>query len=762
MLAVALVAPAVSGQQPAVQNTPRVGYVYPAGGQQGTTVQVVVGGQFLNGTFDALISDRGVRASVVNVDQPLNAQQTMALRDQIQSLQPKAAADPAIRQQLAALRVTLGDTLQRNRNPVLADRVTLNVTIAPDAEPGPRHLRLRSPLGVSPPLVFVVGQLPEVRERDVKTTRADAELAVTLPVTANGRLIPGDVDNVRQPLRQATQYMPGDVDRYRFAARAGQHLVVAVSARDLTPYLADAVPGWFQAVVTLYDANGHEVAFCDDYRFRPDPVLHFEIPADGEYVVEIRDAIYRGREDFVYRVDHRRIAVHYAHLPVGRARRRSDRRSKSPAGICRRRRPPSTAEKPLERSSFPCRQGALESNRVPFAVGTLPEKLEREPNNARTDAQAVSLPIVINGRIASAGDSDVFSFHGRAGEAIVAEVIARRLDSPLDSVVELTDARGQRVAWGDDREDKGEGLATHHADAYVMAKLPAEGTYYVRLADIQHKGGPEYGYRLRLSAPQPDFELRVTPSTINAVNSANVPVTVTAIRRDGFAGDIALSLKDTPAGFMLTGGLIPAGQDRVRVTVTAPPVATSEPDRVRFEGRATINGKTISRDAVPADDRQQAFAYHHLVETDDLHVSVAARGGTRYASAARDAAAREDTGRREGPHPGCAAACLPGLREHPVRNQRAARGHHTFRGRGEPHSDRRGIHTGSLTANRRRTSRQPHRRHDRRARAGSQCPGTGRPPTRSDWRPPGHRLRNRPIKPGRLLTPAFRALCLSG
>ena len=628
MLAVALVAPVVSGQQPSAQNTPRVGYVYPAGGQQGTTVQVVVGGQFLNGTFDALVSGRGVRVAVVGVDQPLNAQQTMALRDQIQALQPKAATDPAIRQQVAALRVKLGDTLQRNRNPVLADRVTLNVTIASDAEPGPRQLRLRSPLGVSPPLVFAVGQLPEVRERDVKTTRADTELAVTLPVTANGRLIPGDVDNVRQPLRQAAQYMPGDVDRYRITARAGQHLVVAVSARDLTPYLADAVPGWFQAVVTLYDAGGHEVAFCDDYRFRPDPVLHFEIPADGEYVVEIRDAIYRGREDFVYRVSIGELPFITHIFPLGG--RTGDRTSVEVAGWNL---PASTttvaAGKATGTSFVSLRQGGFESNRVLFAVGTLPEKLEREPNNTRTDAQAVSLPIVINGRIASAGDSDVFSFHGRTGEIIVAEVTARRLDSPLDSVVELTDAKGRRVAWGDDREDKGEGLATHHADAYVMATLPAEGTYYVRLADIQHKGGPEYGYRLRLGAPQPDFELRVTPSTINAVNSANIPVTVAAIRRDGFSGEIALSLKDTPAGFMLTGGLIPAGQDRVRVTVTAPPVATSEPDRVRLEGRATINGKTISRDAVPADDRQQAFAYHHLVETDDLHVSVAARGGTR-------------------------------------------------------------------------------------------------------------------------------------
>ena len=34
----------------------------------------------------------------------------------------------------------------------------------------------------------------------------------------------------------------------------------------------------------------------------PIPVLYYEIPADGEYVVEIKDAIYRGREDFVYRI----------------------------------------------------------------------------------------------------------------------------------------------------------------------------------------------------------------------------------------------------------------------------------------------------------------------------------------------------------------------------------------------------------------------------------------------------------------------------
>jgi len=43
-------------------------------------------------------------------------------------------------------------------------------------------------------------------------------------------------------------------------------------------------------------------------------------------------------------------------------------------------------------------------------------------------AQRVKLPIIVNGRIDQPGDWDVFRFQGRAGEAIVAEVYARRLD----------------------------------------------------------------------------------------------------------------------------------------------------------------------------------------------------------------------------------------------------------------------------------------------------------------------------------------------
>ena len=51
--------------------------------------------------------------------------------------------------------------------------------------------------------------------------------------------------------------------------RKGQRLVVAAKARQLIPYLADAVPGWFQATLALSTAPGNELAYADDFRFDP-------------------------------------------------------------------------------------------------------------------------------------------------------------------------------------------------------------------------------------------------------------------------------------------------------------------------------------------------------------------------------------------------------------------------------------------------------------------------------------------------------------
>ena len=202
---------------------------------------------------------------------------------------------------IAEIREKLALFQKRMVNPAIAETVTLKVTIATNAPPGQRELRLKTPAALSQPLVFCIGQLPEFdkpkpslaerfqaakaqRNAALQTAVEPVESRVTLPCVANG------------------QILPGGVDRYKFEAVKGQRLVIAAAARELIPYLADAVPGWFQSVLSLYDTQGHELAYAGHYRFHPDPVLFYEVPKDGQYTVQIRDSIYRGREDFVYRV----------------------------------------------------------------------------------------------------------------------------------------------------------------------------------------------------------------------------------------------------------------------------------------------------------------------------------------------------------------------------------------------------------------------------------------------------------------------------
>src|SRR5208282_3122717 len=60
--------------------------------------------------------------------------------------------------------------------------------------------------------------------------------------------------------------------------------------------------GWFEATLTILDSKGKEVASAERYRFRPDPVVHFEVAHDDTYTVEIHDSLFRGREDFIYRL----------------------------------------------------------------------------------------------------------------------------------------------------------------------------------------------------------------------------------------------------------------------------------------------------------------------------------------------------------------------------------------------------------------------------------------------------------------------------
>jgi len=611
--------------------TPYIGYAYPAGGRQGAVLQVTVGGQYLRGVTDAYISGGGARASVVKFSPPvgvLNGEQLREIRRRLTELVQKgqgaapAPAQPPSGDQkpvdipdIPLLRnledrsvQELTELTKRFFNPknllptqrAIAETVLIEVTIDRDAEPGERELRLGAPIGLTNPIRFEVGQLSEVAEREPNDPEEFAAEPVEVPVTFNG------------------QIGPGDVDLLRFWAAPGQRLVIDARARRLIPYLADAVPGWFQATLTLYDSKGGEVAFSDDYGFSPDPVLFYEVEEDGEYTLEIRDAIYRGREDFVYRVSVSEQPFITAMFPLG-----GRAGVATVASLTGRNLPTATLELDTQPGPKSVReteltQGRWLSNPVSYAVDTLPECDEIEPNDRADAAQPVSLPGIVNGRIAKPDDVDMYRFQGLAGDEIVAEVCARRLGSQLDSVLRLIDPSEAVVVWNDDHEDPATGLLTHHADSYLRAKLPSDGTYCLQVSDADGHGGDAYGYRLRVGPPRPGFDLLVTPSAINVPAGHAAPFSVRVVRRDGFDGGIEVSLVDAPPGFALSGARIPAGRDSIQMTLTAPIAPSGRPIPLRLEGRALSGGATVTRLAEPVDDMMQAFAYHHLVPAKEL------------------------------------------------------------------------------------------------------------------------------------------------
>lgn len=613
--------------------TPHIGYIYPAGGREGATLQVKVGGQYLNNVTNISVTGDGIRAEITGFSRPLTPQQANDLRKELKDLQDKRSASRenstnrtawtmADTQRVREIRSKLIQFQKRSIPPAIAETVTVKITIATNATPGPRELRLGTPLALSEPLLFCVGELPEFY-KPVESAEDDFPGALRRRKNENAQRAVASVESrITLPAVVNGQVMQGGVDRYRFQARAGQKLVIAVSARALMPYLADAVPGWFQAALSLYDARGNEVAYADHFRFNPDPVLYYEAPKNGEYIIQIRDSIYRGREDFVYRITAgelpyitdifplggpkgERTTVHLTgwNLPVDEV---TEDDGDAAPGI----------------HPISVQTGRTVSNPRPFAVDTLPEGLARRDNHAQATAQRIELPVIINGRIEKPGQWSVFRFHGEAGGEIVAEVMARRLESPLDSVLKLTDEAGTQLAFNDDYQEQGSGLQTQYADSYLRVKLPATGDYFLHLGDAQQQGGPAYAYRLRVSAPRPDFELRVVPSSLTVRGGMSVPLKVVARRRDGFTNAIALRLRNAPEGFILSGGEMPAGQNQVRLTLTARAGADPEIIKIGLQGRAEIEGREIEHPAIPSEDMMQAFLYRHLVPSQDLEVSV--------------------------------------------------------------------------------------------------------------------------------------------
>ena len=458
--------------------------------------------------------------------------------------------------------------------------VKATLLIAADCRLGEHALRLRTTSGISALRIFYVGPCPSVEEKEPNNTAAKPQ-SIALNRTVQGTLA------------------AEDVDYFAVEAKQGERISVEVEGARLGRTMLDPY-------VSIQDASGRVIAQSDDT-----PLLGHDgfasviAPADGKYVVLVRDMVYMGASHF-YRLHIGSFPRPAAVFPLGgkpgetiAAKFLGD----SAGDLAQSLTLPATAM-----GKF----GVLaERNGTPpspnwVRVVDLPTVAEVKP--AATQAKAplldVPAPLAFDGVLATKGEAAFFRFKAKKDQNLNFEVFARRLGSPIDSVLTVFDAKGKSLGSNDD--------ASGNPDSATRVRIPADGEYIVKVADQLARGGPLFTYRVEIAEVKPALTLSI-PDTARYDNETRKSIAVPRgnrfavlmnVNRDSFNGDLQLAFNGLPAGITMLADNVPGSLSAVPVVFEA-------------AADATIAGNLLRPIALPAGKdagRKVASRFRHSVD----------------------------------------------------------------------------------------------------------------------------------------------------
>lgn len=464
-------------------------------------------------------------------------------------------------------------------------------TVAADALPGVRDVRIVTPRGVSTLAQLVVTTSPVFAESGDNDVAAKAA-AVTLPVALCGRL-----------------EKPEDVDVYRFAAKAGQTLWFTTRCMSLQDRIHD-LQAHADPILTLRATNGTTLALSDNV-VGADPFLRHQFTADGDYLLEVRDVRYTGNEHWQYAIEVTAEPAVQTVFPLAVTPEPASQPIR-PIGpglaadaratlILPPAREPGVVWARLTREGQADQAVRTVIDPGPFAVETA------TANDTPATAQQVSLPVGIQGIVDKPSDVDHFAFDAKKGEAFSFEIVARRAGSPLDGHLRLLDAAGKPLQANDDLRD---GKRTFPDSRIENWAAPADGRYVLEIRDLNLRGGADFVYVLKAERALPEFRLFAdTDKTLLTPGTAGV-IYVRAERRHGFEGEIRLEVDGLPAGVTASPGkILPAPQVDGCLVLTTAADAKPAAANVRLRGVAVTKAAdgTEQTVSVPATIYQEIY-----------------------------------------------------------------------------------------------------------------------------------------------------------
>jgi hypothetical protein len=591
LLAAALLAGPAEAQQPPGSQypNPELLTVMPPGGKAGTTVEVTFTGNHLEEPEGLLFSHPGLKAEpIVPPAPPADPKKP-----------PMPPAKPAVTQ--------------------------FKITIAPDTPLGIHDVRLVNKWGVSNPRAFVVGDLPEVLEKEPNNNDSEAQ-KVPLNCTVNGAMA-----------------NPTDVDYYAFPGTKGQRVVLSC--------LSLSIDSRLQPYLELYDAKGNRLGANFRYQgnrhyLNSDSLLDATLPEDGDYYVRVASFTYTvGDPQHFYRLTISTApwidAVHPAVVEPGKPAkltlygRNLAGGTPDPTAVIDGRvlekvtvtvdvpKDPAAAQRlaysgylgpaasVLDGFEYRLRNAVGSSNPYLLTFARAPVVVDNEANDTPETAQEVAPPCEIAGRVEKLHDRDWYTFTAKAGQVYNIELFSDRLEAPTDTYFVLRNpATKADIVEADDNPDtlSPKFFARTDDPAVYRFTVPADGKYQLLVSDRQADAvaGPRHIYRLRITPDQPDFRLVVMaldnhrPDTCCARQDGNAAYTVFAWRQDGFAGDIQLSVEGLPKGVTCPPQTLGSGQRQATLVLAAAADAPDWTGPVTVKGTAVIKGQTLVREARPA------------------------------------------------------------------------------------------------------------------------------------------------------------------
>ncbi|MGC3969231.1 MAG: pre-peptidase C-terminal domain-containing protein [Pirellulales bacterium] len=523
--------------------------VAPLAVQAGANAEHVVSARYnLYGTYQVIVDGEGVTGEPIAEPK----------KEEAKPADPKMAAKP--------------DPSKKDEKPVEPPKKPeqakhkIRFTAKADALPGVREFRLVTPQGLS-----TVGQLLVVRDpvfvETGKNNTPEEANAVKLPTAVCGAV-------------EAAE----DVDYFKFSVEAGKTLVFHVRSARMEDKIHD-LQAHIDPIIALKNSAGVVLAANDNF-FYGDPLLSYTFKTAGDYFLEVRDVRYQGNQYWQYCVEiNDRPLVTTVMPAVVKAGTKAAVELVGvnlPAGSRGDLEVPADA-KPGPRWIAP-RMGNQTLNPVPVIVASGSVTTESTAAKPTPETpQDVAVPTIVAGRINAPGEADRYSFAAKKGELFTFEVCARRAQSNLDSMLGIYDERGRRIVESDDVQIHRWLTSDSLQEGWAA---PADGKYVVEIRDLHSRGGPGFTYGLKVTRGEPYFLLHADMDKVLLPGDVGGQVFVRCVRKNGFAGEVQLSVEGLPLGVKAEcGRILESGMDGTILFYAAPGTKLSAGE-VRIVGTA--------------------------------------------------------------------------------------------------------------------------------------------------------------------------------